>query len=225
MKKRGSCVSRSSARFAISIRRASSSIWAAAASNSMNCGAAFCMESIGLPLGTVRLMEAFHAQGVIHEHTANEIRLHVLSVLQSALPSRPRPSGAYTVACGGNAETLAALAAGPRIRRLHYPESPIAARSALAHSAAECGRAHEIIFRAPGPRGGDGRCGHRSGDRGMVAAAAPNDHAARGSARGSAVRTGLRADGPAGAHAKSIANARKICSPARSPLPAACVAI
>ena len=50
-------------------------------------------ESIGLPLGTVRLMEAFHAQGVIHEHTANEIRLHVLSVLQSALPCRPRSSG------------------------------------------------------------------------------------------------------------------------------------
>ena len=72
-------------------------------------------ESIGLPLGTVRLMEAFHAQGVIHEHTANEIRLHVLSVLQSALPARPRPSTAYTVACGGNAETLAALASGPRV--------------------------------------------------------------------------------------------------------------
>ena len=72
-------------------------------------------ESIGLPLGTVRLMEAFQAQGVIHENTANEIRLHVLSVLQSALPSRPGPSGAYTVACGGNAETLAALASGPRM--------------------------------------------------------------------------------------------------------------
>ena len=71
-------------------------------------------ESIGLPLGTVRLMEAFNAQGVIHEHTAYDIRLHVLSVLQSALPCRPRPSVAYTVACGGNAETLAGLASGPR---------------------------------------------------------------------------------------------------------------
>ncbi|HXC32112.1 MAG TPA: Ppx/GppA phosphatase family protein [Verrucomicrobiae bacterium] len=71
-------------------------------------------ESIGLPIGTVRLMEAFKAQGVIHEHTANEIRLHVLSVLQSALPGRPRPSGALAVACGGNAETLAALASGPK---------------------------------------------------------------------------------------------------------------
>jgi exopolyphosphatase/guanosine-5'-triphosphate,3'-diphosphate pyrophosphatase len=73
-------------------------------------------KSIGLPLGTVRLMEAFHAQGVIHEHTANEIRLHVLSILQSALPVRPRPDGTYGVACGGNAETLAALASGPRMR-------------------------------------------------------------------------------------------------------------
>jgi exopolyphosphatase / guanosine-5'-triphosphate,3'-diphosphate pyrophosphatase len=71
-------------------------------------------ESIGLPLGTVRLMEAFHAQGVIHEHTANEIRSHVLSVLRSALPERPRSLGAYSVACGGNAETLAGLASGPR---------------------------------------------------------------------------------------------------------------
>jgi len=73
-------------------------------------------QSIGLPLGTVRLMELFHAQGVIHEKTAFDIRLHVLSVLQSALHSRPNHSGAYTVACGGNAETLAALAAGPRVR-------------------------------------------------------------------------------------------------------------
>jgi exopolyphosphatase/guanosine-5'-triphosphate,3'-diphosphate pyrophosphatase len=72
-------------------------------------------ESIGLPLGTVRLMEAFRAQGVIHEHTANEIRLHVLSVLQSALPCRPRPLGSSAVACGGNAETLAGLASGPRM--------------------------------------------------------------------------------------------------------------
>lgn len=75
-------------------------------------------ESIGLPLGTVRLMEAFRAQGVIHEHTANEIRSHVLSVLQSALPVRPRGLAAYSVACGGNAETLAGLASGPRISGL-----------------------------------------------------------------------------------------------------------
>jgi exopolyphosphatase/guanosine-5'-triphosphate,3'-diphosphate pyrophosphatase len=72
-------------------------------------------ETVGLPLGTVRLMEAFHAQGVIHDNTANEIRLHVMSVLQSALPTRPRTSGALAVACGGNAETLAGLASGPKL--------------------------------------------------------------------------------------------------------------
>jgi exopolyphosphatase/guanosine-5'-triphosphate,3'-diphosphate pyrophosphatase len=71
---------------------------------------------VGLPLGTVRLMEAFRAQGVIHEHTANDIRLHVLSVLQSALANRPRYSTDFAVACGGNAETLAMLASGPRAR-------------------------------------------------------------------------------------------------------------
>jgi exopolyphosphatase / guanosine-5'-triphosphate,3'-diphosphate pyrophosphatase len=71
--------------------------------------------SIGLPLGTVRLMEAFRVQDAIHEHTADDLRLHVLSVLQSALPNRPQPTTALAVACGGNAETLAALAPGPRV--------------------------------------------------------------------------------------------------------------
>jgi exopolyphosphatase/guanosine-5'-triphosphate,3'-diphosphate pyrophosphatase len=71
-------------------------------------------ESIGLPLGTVRLMEAFRAQGAIHENTANDIRSHVMSVLQSTIPSRPRMATSLAVACGGNAETLAALAPGPR---------------------------------------------------------------------------------------------------------------
>lgn len=70
--------------------------------------------SVGLPLGTVRLMEAFHAQGAIHEHTANDIRLHVLTVLRSVLANRPKSSTALAVACGGNAETLAMLASGPR---------------------------------------------------------------------------------------------------------------
>ncbi len=71
--------------------------------------------SIGLPLGTVRLMEAFRIQGAIHEHTADDLKLHVLSVLQSALPNRPRSTTALAVSCGGNAETLAGLAPGPRV--------------------------------------------------------------------------------------------------------------
>ena len=72
-------------------------------------------KSVGLPLGTVRLMEAFRVQGAIHEHTADDLRLHVQSVLQSALPNRPRSTAALAVACGGNAETLAGLSPGPRV--------------------------------------------------------------------------------------------------------------
>jgi exopolyphosphatase/guanosine-5'-triphosphate,3'-diphosphate pyrophosphatase len=71
--------------------------------------------SIGLPLGTVRLMEAFGIQGAIHEPAAEDLRLHVLSVLRSALPNRPRSTTALAVSCGGNAETLAGLAPGPRV--------------------------------------------------------------------------------------------------------------
>ncbi|MBZ5662608.1 MAG: HD domain-containing protein [Acidobacteriia bacterium] len=71
-------------------------------------------KTVGLPLGTVRLMETFHAQGVIPEHIANDIRLHVLSVLQSAMQSRPGMATSLAVACGGNAETLAVLASGPK---------------------------------------------------------------------------------------------------------------
>jgi exopolyphosphatase/guanosine-5'-triphosphate,3'-diphosphate pyrophosphatase len=72
-------------------------------------------KSVGLPLGTVRLMEAFRIQGTIHEHTADDLRRHVLSILKSALPDRPRSATALAVACGGNAETLAGLASGPRV--------------------------------------------------------------------------------------------------------------
>jgi exopolyphosphatase/guanosine-5'-triphosphate,3'-diphosphate pyrophosphatase len=75
-------------------------------------------KTIGLPLGTVRLMEAFRAQGTIHEHTADDLRLHVLSILRSVLPDRPRSATALAVACGGNAETLAGLAPGPRVAGL-----------------------------------------------------------------------------------------------------------
>jgi len=72
-------------------------------------------EIIGMPLGTVRLMETFHAQGAIDETTGEDIRRHVISVLRKSLRGRPKLPGACTVACGGNAETLAALNAGPRM--------------------------------------------------------------------------------------------------------------
>ncbi len=71
--------------------------------------------TVGLPLGTVRLMEAYGTRGVIHEHTANDMRRHVVSVLKSAIASRPGSATALAAACGGNAETLATLAAGTRV--------------------------------------------------------------------------------------------------------------
>ena len=106
-------------------------------------------ESIGLPLGTVRLMEAFRAQGVIHENTANEIRLHVLSVLQSALPGRPSASGPFAVACGGNAETLAGLASGPRVGGFTTLNPRLLRDRLWQHPAAFHRGTDEIILRAP----------------------------------------------------------------------------
>jgi exopolyphosphatase / guanosine-5'-triphosphate,3'-diphosphate pyrophosphatase len=71
---------------------------------------------IALPLGTVRLMETYGLGGAIDEEAAEKLRLHVLALLRSALPSPPNLSGAVAVACGGNAEALAMIAAGPRIK-------------------------------------------------------------------------------------------------------------
>jgi exopolyphosphatase/guanosine-5'-triphosphate,3'-diphosphate pyrophosphatase len=73
------------------------------------------MGSVGLPLGTVRLLEMFGAQGAIHENMEEDLRRHIWSVLSSALPNRPKTGAGLAVACGGNAETLAMLASGPRI--------------------------------------------------------------------------------------------------------------
>ncbi len=44
-------------------------------------------------------MEAFHTNGVIHEHMAHDIWLHVLSVLQSVMANRPRSTTSLAVAC------------------------------------------------------------------------------------------------------------------------------
>ena len=71
-------------------------------------------QCLGLPLGTVRLMEAFRANGAISENVASDIRMHVLSVLNSALARRPRTATDLAIACGGNAEMLALLAPGPK---------------------------------------------------------------------------------------------------------------
>lgn len=73
---------------------------------------------VALPLGTVRLMETYKIEGVISEDAAARIRDHVLILLRTAIPSPPSLGAGVAVACGGNAEALTPLAAGPRLRGL-----------------------------------------------------------------------------------------------------------
>ncbi|MGH9744810.1 MAG: HD domain-containing protein [Candidatus Acidiferrales bacterium] len=72
---------------------------------------------IALPLGTIRLMETYSIEGAIDEDNANRLRLHVLALLRSAIPSPPKLSRAVAVGCGGNAEALVRLASGPLVGR------------------------------------------------------------------------------------------------------------
>ncbi|HYB62702.1 MAG TPA: hypothetical protein VEH50_14640 [Methylomirabilota bacterium] len=65
-----------------------------------------------LPLGAVRLMETYGAAGPIPEHRALEIQQHVEHIITSALGRKSPRSAGYVVGCGGNAETLARIAAG-----------------------------------------------------------------------------------------------------------------
>lgn len=73
---------------------------------------------IALPLGTIRLMETYSIRGAIDEDNTHRLRHHVLALLQSALPSPPKLSRAISVACGGNAEALVRIAAGPMVGRV-----------------------------------------------------------------------------------------------------------
>ena len=70
---------------------------------------------VALPLCTIRLMETYSIRGAIDEDGARRLRHHVIALLRSALPTRPRLSRAAAVACGGNAEALARLAPGPAV--------------------------------------------------------------------------------------------------------------
>jgi exopolyphosphatase/guanosine-5'-triphosphate,3'-diphosphate pyrophosphatase len=72
---------------------------------------------IALPLGTIRLMETYSIEGAIDEDNAHRLRLHILALLRSAMPSPPKLSRAVAVACGGNAEALVRLASGPFVGR------------------------------------------------------------------------------------------------------------
>jgi len=72
--------------------------------------------SLGLPLGTVRLMETYDLRGPMSEEDIRRLRAHIVNVLESNLHERPNLESAVAVACGGNAEALVNLAPGPLLR-------------------------------------------------------------------------------------------------------------
>jgi exopolyphosphatase/guanosine-5'-triphosphate,3'-diphosphate pyrophosphatase len=67
-----------------------------------------------LPVGTVRLMTTLDIPGVVHPAQAEEVRKYVRALLESKLPAPPNVGDGVAVALGGNAETLANVAPGPR---------------------------------------------------------------------------------------------------------------
>src|SRR6202521_2506299 len=71
-------------------------------------------QSAQLPVGTVRLMTTLNIPGAIRPSQAEQVRLYVRALLESRLPSRPNLGEQIAVALGGNAETLAGVAPGPR---------------------------------------------------------------------------------------------------------------
>ena len=67
-----------------------------------------------LPLGTVRLMTTLNLHGVIRPAQGEQVRRYVRALLESRLVPRPYLNDGIAVALGGNAETLADVAPGPR---------------------------------------------------------------------------------------------------------------
>lgn len=67
-----------------------------------------------LPIGTVRLLTTLNIHGVVRPVQAEQIRRYVRALLESRLPNRPNLADQVAVAIGGNAETLANVAPGPR---------------------------------------------------------------------------------------------------------------
>jgi len=72
------------------------------------------LQSAQLPIGTVRLMTTLGIPGVIRPAQAEQVRRYLRALLDSRLPSRPNLGDQVCVALGGNAETLANVAPGPR---------------------------------------------------------------------------------------------------------------
>ena len=72
------------------------------------------LQAAQLPVGTVRLMTTLDIPGVVNAVQAEEVRKYVRALLESRLPSPPNVGDGVAVALGGNAETLANVAPGPR---------------------------------------------------------------------------------------------------------------
>jgi exopolyphosphatase / guanosine-5'-triphosphate,3'-diphosphate pyrophosphatase len=72
------------------------------------------LQTVQLPVGTVRLMTTLNLHGAILPAQAEQVRRYVRALLESKLSSRPNLADGLTVALGGNAETLANVAPGPR---------------------------------------------------------------------------------------------------------------
>jgi exopolyphosphatase/guanosine-5'-triphosphate,3'-diphosphate pyrophosphatase len=67
-----------------------------------------------LPVGTVRLLTTLNLPGVIRPAQGEQVRRYVRALLESKLAPRPNLGESIAVALGGNAETLANVAPGPR---------------------------------------------------------------------------------------------------------------
>lgn len=72
------------------------------------------LQTAQLPVGTVRLMTTLNLHGVIRPAQAEQVRRYLRALLESKLSSRANLADGLTVALGGNAETLANVAPGPR---------------------------------------------------------------------------------------------------------------
>jgi exopolyphosphatase/guanosine-5'-triphosphate,3'-diphosphate pyrophosphatase len=67
-----------------------------------------------LPVGSVRLMTTLNLPGVIRPAQEEQVRRYVRALLESKLTPRPVLGECVAAALGGNAETLAIIAPGPR---------------------------------------------------------------------------------------------------------------
>jgi len=74
------------------------------------------VRSMALPLGSVRLMDSYHMDGIVSKQVFAQVRLHVMALLRTSLPNPRGLSGAQAVACGGNSEALAQLTGSTRFR-------------------------------------------------------------------------------------------------------------